>query len=113
MYYQTHGLKLQLQKTLQEPITIAIKQAGEQFTGLAGDGDRRNLFGGVTGRLIGTGLNASVDKIIDIFISNDNEMGMMVAEVQDGEALQVPAGSHDVLFSFGGVLDRAIERNIR
>lgn len=84
---------------------------GEQFTDLAG-GAIGDLFGGIKGTLIGKGINAGVHKMIDIFMSNTGKKGFIVAEVQDGEALQMPAGSHDVLFSFGGVLDRAIERNI-
>jgi probable HAF family extracellular repeat protein len=91
--------------------TTITKKLGEQFTDLAG-GAIGNLFGGIRGVLIGNVINAGTHKIIDIFISNTGEKGFAVYEVQNGEAVQLPAGSHDVLYSFGGVLYRAIARNI-
>jgi probable HAF family extracellular repeat protein len=111
-YYQTHGPDAPLQGTLKEANKVAIKQAGGQFTGLASGSIGQIYVGGWTGWLTGQGINANLMKIIDIFITNDNQMGMLVAQVQNGEAVQLPAGSHDVLFSFGGVLDRAIYRNV-
>jgi probable HAF family extracellular repeat protein len=110
-YYQTHGADAPLQGTLKEANKIIVKQSTTQFTGLAGNalGD---LFGGIKGKLIGKGINAAIGKIIDIFISKNGEMGLGLGEVQDGETLDIPAGSHDIIFSFKGVLDRAILRYI-
>jgi probable HAF family extracellular repeat protein len=109
-YYYSSGPGLQ--STLQQVNKIAEKQLGGQFTGLAGGAIGQIYVGGWTGWLTGLGINEGVGKIIDIFITNDNQMGMLVAEVQNGEAVQLPAGSHDILFSFKGVLDRAIYRNV-
>jgi probable HAF family extracellular repeat protein len=91
--------------------TTITKKLGEQFTDLAG-GAIGDLFGGIRGVLIGNVINSGAHKIIDIFISNTGEKGFAVYEVQNGEAVQLPAGSHDVLYSFRGVLDRAIYRNV-
>jgi hypothetical protein len=88
--------------TLQAANNTIVKQLVGQFTGLAG-GAIGDLFGGIKGWLISKGINAGISKIIDIFISSNGQIGMAVVELQDGETLEVPVGSHDILYSFKGV----------
>ena len=114
--YQTKGPDSKLVKDV-VPVTetTIIKKLGEQFTDLAGECHRHGIYGGYSamgtfdrqGNKRGRSQNHRY-----FYVQTTVNKGLLVAEVQDGEALQVPAGSHDVLFSFEGVLDRAIERNI-
>jgi hypothetical protein len=113
--YQIGGHSPKFQKTLEAAKTVAVKEVTAQYpqpADLAG-GWVTDYFGGVKGEILGTATTAVIDKIIDIVTSQDsNKMALIAAKVQNGEAMQVPVGSHSVINSFENNQPRAITNNI-
>ena len=113
-YYISHGPKFQT--TLQEANTIAIKELSGQYTSIAGDGVSEwisNKFMDLKGILIGEAVGEGFNYLLDIFVSAvTSTKGLIVAKVNQNEALQVPAGSHNTLYSFTDNQERAIVNNI-
>ena len=110
---QIHNLNSKYNsEVLPEAGRIAVKESTGQYTNLTGGGIG-DLFGGTMGKIIGKGINWSIGKILDIFISESGDgMGMTVAEASNDEEIDVPAGMHDVLASSTVDNTRAIACNV-
>jgi probable HAF family extracellular repeat protein len=109
-YYTTGDGKF-ISQTLPLAGKVGVEGEMSQFTSLTGFGIGQQ-YGSAWGKATTISGNAITNKYIDIHTTNNNEMGMVAGTITNGQMVQLPAGSHDILFSFAGVLDRAIERNI-
>ncbi len=96
---------------LKEAQHVCITQIAGQATDLIGSG-----IGGLfqdLGTIASQTVEWSVDAMFDVFTSSvTGDKGMMVAQVSNGQSLQVPTGSHDIIESSTLDNTRAIARNV-
>lgn len=91
---------------------VIIKQTTGQYSNLIGQaiGSLFNRFG----FFISRGVNAAIGKFLDILIAEEtNAMVLIIGEVQNDEPVQIPAGEHEIVFTFQGSQERAIVRNVQ
>ena len=102
-------------EALDESSKIVVKKAVGYGTGLVG-GSIGAIFkdcGILISEGISQGVTAGIDMIFDIFVIEDTgEIGLFVGKVGNGEEVELPAGSHDIIYGFENDQERAIVREV-
>lgn len=94
---------------------IIVKKLVGQGTGLIGGGIGAifNDYGILISEGISQGVTVAIDMIFDIFVIEDTgETGLFIGEVENGEEVELPDGSHDIIYGFENDQERAIVREV-
>lgn len=92
---------------------VTIKSLFSEPTSLIGNG----ISGIVDLKLIGSILvdelsNAVTGIIVDWYIDDNGEENILIGETENNEEFTVPSGTHNILYSFGEDIPRAVVNNI-
>ncbi len=106
-----HGEGVQLLKDAQK---VTIKQLQSEPVSLIGEGLSQFIDIGFLGSLILKELlGKGVGTVVDWFIDDNNEPSIMIGKVQNGEQFNMPAGTNNFLYSFGGDTQKSVAKDIK
>ena len=102
-------------EALDEASKIVVKKLEGQGTGLVGGGIGA-IFqdsGVLISEGVSQGVSAGLDMFIDIFVIGDTgETGLLIGKVENGEEVEFPTGTHDIIYTFDDDQERAIVKEI-
>jgi len=92
---------------------ITIKSLLSEATSLIGDGLSELFSLGFLGSIIiDETLDTGTGIVVDWYIDDNGEENILIGQVQDNEEFTLPSGTHNILYSFGEDIPKAIVQNI-